>query len=80
MCSRNQIYPETHDHTMIYAGICNNDCERVEINMCSDTNCGHWNSISSYNPNGCNMRGIRFGTRVNCLECSKCNRRTIDHS
>ena len=78
--SSREVQPKVHNHTMVYAGIDRNDCEITTIYMCSDQECGHWTSSTSHDSSGCNMQVTRFSTRVTCNECSKCGRKTVDHS
>lgn len=80
MSLTNQIYPKEHNHTMVYAGTHYNHCETVVIYSCSDQECGEWTSTSTYDPSGCNMRVTKFSTRVTCSECTKCGKKSIDHS
>ncbi len=80
MSSRNPVEPKEHLHTMVFAGSTNNHCEVVHIYMCSDQDCGYWTSESSYNSDFCDMQVTRFSTRVTCSECSKCGKRSVDHS
>ncbi len=80
MSSTNLIYPKEHTHTMCRSGRIVRGCERIDIYTCSDRECGYWAEALSYDPNECELHVISQSTRVTCRECSKCGRRTTDHS
>ena len=68
MTSKNEVYPKNHSHEMVFAGTDRNYCEITHIYMCSDPDCGYWNSSTEHDSSYCNMQVTRFSTRVTCYE------------
>lgn len=72
--------PINHEHNMVNIDIIKNACEVIEVYKCSFPLCNYSYKTFTHNTFNCDMRVIKFSTRMTCYECKKCGRINNDVS